>query len=323
MPDRGADGPELSVVIPTRDTRELTLRCLGSLGALAGAGGVEVLVVDDGSRDGTAEAVAERFPGVEVLRSDRSRGFTASANCGLARAGGRIVLLLNSDTELAPGWEAVVRGAFARDPGLGIAGAQLFYPDGRPQWSGGRAPTLPWLFALASGGARWLRLVPGWRRLRSRGGGACRRVDWVTGAALAVRREVVEAVGPLDEAFAFYGQDLDFCLRARRCGYRVGIVPELRVVHHHGATIARGAGAVGPQQPELLWRDLVRWARKHRGPLWAARAARALAWGARARLAGRALLAPLRRAPERESWRRDTLAYRRALTTLRRPVPEI
>ena len=323
MPGRGAEAPELSVVIPTRDTLELTLRCLGSLGPIARADGVEVLVVDDGSRDGTAREVRERFPGVEVLRSAEPLGFTAAVNLGLARAGGRIVLLLNSDTEVQPGWDAALRRAFARDPELGIAGAQLFYPDGRPQWRGGRAPTLPWLFVLASGAARWLRLVPGYRRLRSLGGSALQQVAWVTGAALAVRREVFEAVGPLDEAFALYCQDLDFCLRAGRRGYRVGVVPEVRVIHRHGGTIARGAGAVGPQQPELLWSDLVRWARKHRGPDWAARAARALRWGARTRLAGRALLAPFRPAGARERWRRDTLAYRRALERLRGPVPGI
>ncbi|HEY0552695.1 MAG TPA: glycosyltransferase family 2 protein [Thermoanaerobaculia bacterium] len=276
--------PPLSIVIPTHDTRELTLRCLDSLAA-APAAGMEVILIDDASADGTAAAVAARHPGVTVLRNGEPARFTRSANRGLAAATGEILLLLNSDTEVAAGGLARLVAAFAREPELGIAGALLHYPDGSPQWSGGREPTLAWFFALSSGLPALLAKLPFYRRAKPLTADRPRAVDWVTGAAMAFRRPVWEAVGPLDEGFDFYAQDLDFCLRARRAGFAVEIRPDFPVLHHHGATIGREAGARGRQHPELLLGDLLRWARKHRGPAWAARAERALRAGDRVRRA--------------------------------------
>jgi GT2 family glycosyltransferase len=271
--------PFLSVVIPTHDTRDLTLRCLDSLYASPVAG-MEVILVDDGSVDGTAAAVAERHPRTIVLRNDTPLCFTRSANLGLACARGEILLLLNSDTEVEPGGLAGLVEIFAREPTLGIAGALLHYPDGSPQWSGGREPSLAWFFALSSGLPALLARLPLYRRLKPLAVDRAVAVDWVTGAAMAFRREVWEAVGPLDEGFQFYAQDLDFCLRAKRAGWRTEIRPELRVLHHHGATISRASGASGHQHRELLWSDLLRWARKHHGTGWAARAQLALRLGA-------------------------------------------
>jgi N-acetylglucosaminyl-diphospho-decaprenol L-rhamnosyltransferase len=270
--------PPLSIVIPTHDTRELTLRCLESLQA-SPLSGLEVILVDDASRDGTAEAVAERYPEVVVLRNEEPARFTRSANRGLARATGDLLLLLNSDTEVEPGGLGRLVEVFAREPELGIAGALLHYPDGSPQWSGGREPSLAWFFALSSGLPARLERFPLYRRAKPLASDRPQAVDWVTGAAMAFRRAVWEAVGPLDEGFQFYAQDLDFCLRARRAGWRIEVRPEVRVLHHHGATIGRAPGASGHQHPALLWSDLLRWARKHHGPAWAARAEGALRAG--------------------------------------------
>src|SRR3954469_24449714 len=277
-------GPRLSIVIPTHDTRDLTLACLASL-FLAPFTGMEVLVVDDASRDGTAEAITERFPAATVLRHETAERFTRAANAGLARAKGEILLLLNSDTEVEPDGLVRLMKVFEQEPELGIAGALLHYPDGSPQWSGGREPSLAWFFALTSGLPRLLEKLPLYRRSRPLAPDRPLEVDWVTGAAMAFRRTVWEAAGPLDEGFQFYAQDLDFCLRARRAGWRIEVRPEVRVLHHHGATIGRAAGAHGHQHPELLWSDLLRWARKHHGQAWAARAEIALRTGVRLRRA--------------------------------------
>jgi len=276
--------PPFSIVIPTHDTRELTLRCLDSLHA-APLAGMEVILVDDASRDGTAEAVAARHPEVVVLRNEEPARFTRSANRGLARASGEILLLLNSDTEVEPGGLGRLVEVFAREPELGVAGALLHYPDGSPQWSGGREPSLAWFFALTSGLPRLLEKLPFYRRSRPLAPDRPLAVDWVTGAAMAFRRTVWEAAGPLDEGYFMYFEEVDFCLRARRAGWRVEVRPEVRVLHHHGATIGRAAGARGHQHPELLWSDLLRWARKHRGQAWATRAEIALRTGARLRRA--------------------------------------
>jgi GT2 family glycosyltransferase len=302
----------LSIVIPTHDTRELTLRCLETIARASSPGEVEVIVVDDASGDGTAEAIRERHSGVEVLRNEPAAGFTRSANRGLRQARGEILLLLNSDTEVEPGALLRLAEALEADPKLGIVGAALHYPDGAPQWSGGGAPSHAWFFALASGLPALLARLPFYRRLKPLEPAAPVRVDWVTGAALGVRREVWEAVGPLDEGYRFYAQDLDFCVRARRAGWEVAIDPACRILHHHGATIGQKAGSGRRQHPELLWADLLRWARKHRGERWAARAALLLRTGSALRLAGRLLALPFLPRPEREPWRAESRALRAA-----------
>ncbi len=157
------DVARLSVVVPTHDTRELTLRCLGAL-ERAMAAGVEVVLVDDGSQDGTAGAVCDRFPAVRALRHEVARGFTASANDGLGDAHGDVLLLLNSDTEIVDDALPRLVEAFASDPQLGVASPRLLNPDRSPQWSGGATPTLAWLFLLASGLPAALHAVPGYRR---------------------------------------------------------------------------------------------------------------------------------------------------------------
>lgn len=310
--------PLLSIVIPTHDTRELTLACLASLFG-APLPGMEVIVVDDASGDGTAVAVRERFPDVIVLRHETPERFTRAANRGLAQARGEVLLLLNSDTEVAPGGLAALPAVFGREPRLGIAGGLLHYPGGTPQWSGGREPSLAWFFALASGLPALLAHLPFYRRLKPLAPPGPATVDWVTGAAMAVRRAAWEGAGPLDEGFRFYAQDLDFCLRARRAGWQVAVRPELAVLHHHGATIGRDPGATRRQQHELLWTDLLRWARKHRGVPWARRAEAALRAGARLRLAGRGLASPFAGRSRRELWRGDAKALRAALAALGEP----
>jgi len=196
------------------------------------------------------------------------------------------------------------------------------------KWSGGRSPTFSWLFALASGLAKLLGRCPLYRRVKAPGEQG-ETVEWVTGAALAVRRTAWEQVGPLDEDFLFYGQDLDLCLRLRQAGWGIALLADFRVMHHHGATIGGGPGTGGGRQhPELLWTDLLRWARKHHGIAWARCAALALAIGGAVRLLGLALSSPFLPPARRAARREETRAFRRALAAVlssqlaipRRPV---
>jgi len=307
--------PALSVVIPTHDTRELTLRCLASLGAARAD--AEVIVVDDGSHDGTAEEIGRRHPSVRVLSHPSALGFTAAVNRGLLEAGGGLLFLLNSDTEVDAETLPRLVAAFGANPRLGAGGACLRYPDGRPQWSGGRAPTPAWLFALASGLPALLSALPGYRRLHPLAAEARGDVDWVSGAAMAIRRAAWEEVGPLDEGFAFYCQDLDFCLRLRSAGWEVRVVPGMLVLHHGGATIGKTSGALKARQhPGLLWTDLVRLARKHGGDEAARKTAATLRLGGRLRVLSRSAALPLVPADLRPAWREDTEAFRGALQAL-------
>ena len=306
--------PRWTVIIPTHDTRELTLACLTTL---PHDPAVEIVVVDDASRDGTRDAIESRFPWVRVIRLEESEGFTRAANRGLEAARGRYLFLLNSDTELEAGAREALERAFESHPRLGIAGGRLHYADGRAQWSGGPAPSLLWLFGLASGIPPLVGRLPGVRRLRPVRGAGGGGVHWVTGAAMAIRREVLEEIGLLDTDFHFYCQDLELCSRAQSAGWEIAVVAHCRVLHHHGSTIGRRAGTTGSQHPAYLWTDLLRWAHKTRGRRWSRRAALALETGGRIRLAARGLGGCWRTGAFRRQWEAESLAYRQALRAIR------
>lgn len=273
---------KLSFVIPTRDTPELLLACLASVAREAPS--AQVIVVDDGGSDQIERRAKECWSTVVTLRNEIGRGFSAAANAGMSVADGELLVCLNSDTELERGSVDALLRAFAEHPDLGVAGGRLLYPDGRPQWSGGAEPTLLWLFALTSGLGR-LRGA-----LRSPGPGdeepTIRHHDWVSGAALAIRRTVWEMVGPFSERYRFYAQDLDLCRRAHDRGFAVAVVGGFRVLHHHGATVARRLPAApSGQRVDFLWADLADWYAARRGPAAARWARRAMILGARLRLA--------------------------------------
>lgn len=316
----------VSVVIPTHNTRVLTLKCLAAIAASTHSP-LEILLVDDGGRDGTAEAVAIEFPQVRVLSGHAAGGFTAAINRAWPLASGDLVLLLNSDTEVEPDAIGRFAEAFARDPRLGVAGASLLYFDRRPQWSAGREPDAAWLFAMASGSAAALGRVPGWRRLRRESQArASEAIDaiapaaWVPATAMAVRREVRDAIGLFDSSFHTYAQDLDYCTRARGAGWRVAQLHGVHVRHLLGGTIGATRDAVASRQdPVALWTDLARWIQKTYAPARARSLTRALETGARARLAARRLArwTVASASGERDAWDRDTDRYRAALDALR------
>jgi N-acetylglucosaminyl-diphospho-decaprenol L-rhamnosyltransferase len=313
----------VSVIIPTRDTRELTMRCIASVEGSTHAA-AEILLVDDGSRDGTAGAVRAAFPRVRVISIADTHGFTAAVNCGWPLAIGDIVLLLNSDTEVAPDAIAAMVAAFERSATLGVAGASLRHPDGRAQWSAGREPTALWLFALASGSAAALGRLPGWRLARPESQSrSSNDVAWVPATAMAIRRDVSAQIGMFDPAFEMYAQDLDYCVRARAAGWRVAQVTDAHVIHTLGATIAATPGAVATtrQDPRALFTDLARWIHKTYAPEHARTQARLLCRsldvGCLARIVARQVGRWCVRRRDRPAWDRDTERYRAARAALR------
>ena len=307
----------LSVIVPTRDTSDLTMRCLAAVVRAADGLRCELVLVDDGSCDGTSDRVRASFPDVRLLRHDAALGFTAAANTGLRAASGSILLLLNSDTEVQLDGLGALMDAFERDPQLGIAGAQLFNSDGSAQWSGGRVPDCLWLFAEASGGVRQLARLPGYRRVRPLARATDRDVAWVSGAALAMRQTIWQRMGPLDESFRLYGQDLDLCTRAGEAAWKIRVVSGFAVLHHQGATVASVTRAAGRYDVEYLWTDLVRWSAKTRGVPYARRAALVLSIGARIRLLARWLITPTVAGEHRARWSDQNREIRAALGALR------
>jgi GT2 family glycosyltransferase len=272
---------DLSVVIPTHNTAAMTLRCCQAVLASM-PGSTEVIVVDDGSSDGTAALLAREAPAVRIVRLETNRGFAIAANAGVAVAQGEVILLLNSDAIVEANALRAIVGAFENEPRLGVAGARLLNEDGTLQWSGGATPTLPWMIGVVSGAGHLARLF------RRRNANHARKVDWVSGAALAFRRGVWNDAGPLNERFLFYCQDIDFCLRARDAGWDVRIVEEARVTHGLGGTVS--AGNPLRHDPARLWPDLLAWGSGYYGKRWAARARTVLVTVAALRVAWRKLL---------------------------------
>lgn len=302
--------PDLSIVIPTHDTARMTLATVRAA-IEESPPSTELIVVDDASTDGTTELLRDHAPSVRVIRLEENRRFAGAANAGVAASCGRIILLLNSDATLTPGAVSAMLAAFRADVSLGIAGARLLDPDGTPQWSGGRIPSLPWLLVMISGSS-WMRPWP--RRPRTGGD-----VDWVSGAAMAIRREAWDAVGPMPEHYHFYAQDLAFCTRARDAGWRVRLVADARVVHLRGASIRATRGNASlPYDPALLWLDLLTWGGERYGERWLTIALSGARFAAALRIAGRRLRHPFLRAADRDAARAITAVYSSARARLTR-----
>ena len=298
----------LSIVIPTFNTASMTLACCRAAIASLPAGG-EVIVADDGSTDRTSDRIRAELPAVRVVRLEFNSRFGAAANAGVVASKGAIILLLNSDAHIDPLAVAALLGAFAADSRLGIAGARLTDADGTPQWSGGPKPTLLWMAVMAIGIAAV--------RPRRKRAGVARDVAWVSGAAMAFRREVWTNAGPFNERYRFYAQDLELCIRAREHGWNVRVIEDVRVVHGGGATLRQWRDVAElPHDPALLWLDLLSWGRAHYGRAWATSARLLMCGSAALRIAARSIRALFLRGEARRLSRSTTAVYAAALRQL-------
>lgn len=253
-----SERPDLSVVIVTHNGRELALRTLRSARAALGALRAEWIVADSASADGTPEAIEREFADVAVLRVP-NRGFAAGNNAGIERARGRYVLLLNPDVEIREGTFAELLEALDRRPEVGIASVVQRGAGGELQFSMRRFPSPMRDLGESLGAARW----PLGRSLQELDVRAERYAeetspDWVVGAFLCARAEAIASIGPMDERFFLYSEEIDWCLRARAAGWDVRHLPLMAVTHHAGR---RDGGDLMPQ----LAHSRMLFARKHRG----------------------------------------------------------
>lgn len=205
---------------------------------------IDIVVVDNGSADGTLKLVQDGFPSVRVVVPAGNVGFGRACNLAVRRTGAPFVLLLNPD---AVACADAIRHLFRfmeSHPGAGVAGAKLVDPSGRPLQSMGDRPGLSGLLldkllALFSRHARsdgWLRRLLAGLSSKYRLPSRAERVAWVSGAAMCVRREAWEQVGGFDENIFLYYDDVDLCLRIAEAEWEVWHVPEAVVVHHSGAS---------------------------------------------------------------------------------------
>ena len=267
----GSDGREIEVTYCVVNTsqRELLLRGLDAIarerGSLSFA--TEVLVLDNGSRDGSARA-ARAHPAVdEVIALPRRQGKALNDSALMARARGQYALLLNEDSELQPGATLALWQALQAHPDAACAGAQLLRPDGYRSKIGQQA--CAWRFPTvitALAGALFLHRL---YTVQSRGGHT-REVDWCQSAALLVRREAAEQIGYMDPRFFVYSDEVDFARRLRDAGWRSLYVPSARAIHHEQLSTS----AAGERRIVELARNRDLYMRKHHS----AAAARAVRW---------------------------------------------
>ncbi|GGE98757.1 glycosyltransferase [Mycetocola zhadangensis] len=243
--------PSVSVIIVNYNTRDQTLECIESVYAEAGTSfrsgppfpppleNLTVIVVDNGSVDGSAALIRERFPAAVVIEAGENLGFARGVNRGVAASADEYVLLLNPDTVVIPGSLRALVSFAVRNPAYGLYGGRTLRPDGSvdPSSAWGE-PTLWSLTSFALGLStlfkRSLLFDPeslgDWKR------DSVREVPIVTGCLALIRRDTFSAIGGMDDRFFLYGEDAEFSARARRFGLRPVIVPSAVIVHDVGGS---------------------------------------------------------------------------------------
>ncbi len=267
MPPDGATPDaeiELTYCVVNTSQRELLLRGLDAIARerVGGPFATEVLVLDNGSRDGSAEAAAAHPTVDELIALPARRAKSLNDSELLRRARGRYAMLLNEDSELSPGATLALRAALHDDPGAACAGAALRRPDGRAQACAWRFPGI--------GTALLAALLLHRRFVVQSRGERTRRVDWVQSAAMLVRRAAAAEVDYLDPDFFVYSDEVDFQLRLREAGWHTLYVPSAVAVHHEQLS----TGAVPERRIVEMARNRDLYMRKHHSPA----AARAVRW---------------------------------------------
>ncbi|MEK7671678.1 MAG: glycosyltransferase family 2 protein, partial [Bacteroidota bacterium] len=233
---------DLSVIIVNYNVRQFLENALASTyRAMEGLQG-EVFVVDNASDDGSIEMVKTKFPHVLLIENQANVGFAKANNAALKQAKGRYVLLLNPDTIVQEDTFKVMIRFFDENPDAGLAGCKILNPDGTFQLPCRRSFPTPWvaftkIFGLST-------LLPksklfGKYNLTYLNEDETYEVDAVSGSLMFLRREAYEKVGGLDETFFMYGEDLDWCYRISKSGYKVYYVHSTKIIHFKGESTRR------------------------------------------------------------------------------------
>lgn len=240
----------VSVLLVNWNTRDLLRRCLASLAALEEADEIEVIVVDNGSKDGSASMLRQEFPDVLRIENQQNLGFTRATNQAYERSTGDFVLMLNSDTIVESGTIRSSRSFLEAHPRVGALGCQLRNENGTEQSTCFRFPNL---FGLLMTATRLAQTFPehrvlNWDRYGGRRWDGPSEVDVVMGSYLLVRRAAVSTSTLLDDAYFMYAEETDLCRRLRDAGWTVMFLPQLSITHVGGASSSK-------TMAQLAWSD--------------------------------------------------------------------
>lgn len=271
--------PDLSIVIVSWNVRDLLRECLRSIvdaedivlapfnSSTPNKLSVEIIVVDAGSGDDTSAMVHSEFPSVQLVEVGINVGFSKGNNIGISESRGSYVLLLNPDTRIVSNALSVLTGYLQANPQVGVVGPKLLRGDGTTQSSRRRFPNL-WTGIYES---TWLEQIAphgllDWYYMADQDENIISPVDWLTGAALVVRREVFEQVGIFDEGYFMYSEELDWQKRIKAGDWEIVYLPTAHIVHYGGMS----SDQVIPLRHIRFQSSKVRYFHKHHGQLAAA-----------------------------------------------------
>jgi N-acetylglucosaminyl-diphospho-decaprenol L-rhamnosyltransferase len=244
-----------AAVVVNYEAGPLLLQCVRAVLDDASAGAVELVVVDNGSSDGSVAALERELPEVQVVRAPGNLGYARAANLGIAATDAPVVAVLNPDVTVAAGTAGALVGRIERDPVVGAVGPRVRDPGGADYPSARRLPSV----AVAAGhGALglWWRSNPFTARYRELDADPAqsRAVDWCSGAAIWLRRAALDQVGGWDERYFMYMEDVDLCWRLRRAGWEIVYDPAGAVVHVQGTATARRPYRMLLEHHRSAWR---------------------------------------------------------------------
>lgn len=253
---------DISIIIVSWNTRDLLKECLQSIYEHTRGVAFEIFVIDNASTDGTVKMLKSlrstpSYRALTLVLNHANRGFASANNQGIARAKGKYVLLLNPDTRLRENSFSTMISYMDKNPRCGILGCHLSNPDGSHQDSVRRFPRLlDQSLILLKLNRLFLNTTPINRYL-------CKKfnykipqeVDQVMGACFMIRKEIINLIGPLDEGFFNWFEEVDFCKRTKKADYTICYLPETTVVHHHGVSFKQ----VMTLKKQIMWNNSLRY----------------------------------------------------------------
>ena len=254
---------KLSIIIVSWNVGEDLLRCLESIKENRPCERFETIVIDNGSTDGTVEAVRKSFPEVVIIVNDENRGFAAANNQGIVQSKGEYVLLLNPDTIVHSGAMDTLIGFMDSHPDIGVCGPKLLNEDGSTQRSVRRLPTFRavlyrhTIFKLTG---LFREQYNKWM-MKDFTYDCQKEVFQLMGAALLIRQSVIDQVGLMDENFFMYYEEVDLCYRIKQAGWHITFIPKAVITHLGG----QSAGQIPVRTRIMMVKSLLIFFRKHRG----------------------------------------------------------